>query len=105
MRKRLPLRSTLMDQAPGLKKMLPQKIQKMGVGTLTRLPPVNLHLTNGSVIHLPLQSRPFQRQGNKENTDSLLLHARGLAVASFSRHWVVKADEFLAAAEEVKKAC
>ena len=51
-RKRFPLGSTPMNHAPGLKKMFSHKIQKMGVGTLTRLPPVDLRLTNGGVVHL-----------------------------------------------------
>ena len=54
MRKRFPLGSTPMDHILGLKKMFSHKIQKMGVGTLTRLPPVDLRLANGSIIHLPL---------------------------------------------------
>ena len=54
MRKRLPIETPLMDHIPGLKKMLLHKIQKMGVGTLTRLPPLDLHLAPGSVAHLPL---------------------------------------------------
>jgi hypothetical protein len=101
MGKRLPRSPTPMDNAMWLNKMLSHQIQKMGVSRLTRFPPVDLHLANGSVVHLPLCSRPLQRHKN----NSFLLHARGLAVASFSRHWVVKVDEFLAAAEEVKKAC
>ena len=102
MRKRFPRRSTPMDNATGLKKMLPHQIQKMGVGTLTRLPPMDLCLANGSVVHLPLRSRPLRRHEN----DSLLLHAPGLVVASFSRHLEARGDEFfLAAAEEVKEAC
>ena len=57
MRKRLPIGTPPIDQVLGLKKMLLRKIQKMGVGTLTRLPPVDLRLANGSVVHLPLRSR------------------------------------------------
>ena len=53
-RKRFPLGSTPMNHAPGLKKMFSHKIQKMGVGTLTRLPPVDLRLANGSIAPLPL---------------------------------------------------
>ena len=100
MRKRFPHRSTPMDHAAGLKKMLPHQIQKMGVGTLTRLPFLELRLISGSVARLPLRSRPLRRHEN----DSLLLHARGLAVASFSRHSQTRADE-LAAAEKAKKMC
>ena len=61
MRKRLPIRTPLMDHAPGLKKVTLYQIQKMEVGTLTRLPPVDLRLTNGSVVHLPLRSRSLRR--------------------------------------------
>ena len=41
MGKRFPRRPTPMDNAAGLKKMLSHQIQKMGVGTLTRFPPVD----------------------------------------------------------------
>ena len=64
MRKRFPRRSTLMDHAAGLKKMLSHQIQKMGVGTLTRLPPVDLRLANCSIVHLPLRNRPLRRHEN-----------------------------------------
>ena len=89
-RKRFLLGSTPIDHAPGLKKIFSHKIQKMRVGTLTRLPPVDLRLANGSVVHLPLRSRSLRRHKNH----SLLLHARGLAMASFSRHSEAKLDEF-----------
>ena len=52
MGKRFPRRSTPTDHAAGLKKMLSHQIQKMGVGTLTRLPPVDLRLANGGIVHL-----------------------------------------------------
>ena len=58
MGKRFPRRSTPMDHVAGLKKMLFHKIQKMGVGTLTRFPPVDLLLTNGSPVH---SSVPLER--------------------------------------------
>jgi hypothetical protein len=90
MRKTLPHRSAPMDQFPRLKKMALDQIQEMGVGALTRLPPVDLRLANGSVVHLPLCSRSLRRHKN----DSLLLHARGLVVASFSRHLEARVDEF-----------
>ena len=44
--KRFPRRSTPMDHAAGLKKMLSHQIQKIGVGTLTRLPSVDLRFEN-----------------------------------------------------------
>ena len=90
MGKRFPRRPTPMDNAAGLKKMHSHQIQKMGVGTLTRFPPVDLCLDNGSVVHLPLRSRSLRHREN----DSLLLHARGLAVASFLWHLEARVDEF-----------
>jgi len=66
MRKRFPLGSTPIDHAPGLEKVFPHKIQKMGVGRPTRLPPVDLCLANGSVVHLPLRSRSLRRHNNIE---------------------------------------
>ena len=65
-RKRLPIGTPPIDQVLGLKKMLLRKIQKMGVGTLTRLPPVDLRLANGSIIHLPLRSGFLRRHWNRE---------------------------------------
>jgi len=59
--KRLPHGSTPMDHLPRLKKKTLNKIQKMGVGALTRLPPLDLRLTNGSIIHPPLRSRSLRR--------------------------------------------
>ena len=53
-RKRFPLRSTPMNHAPELNKMFSHKIQKMGVDTLTRLPPMDLRLANSSIVHLSL---------------------------------------------------
>ena len=64
MRKRFPLGPTPMDHTPGLKKMFSHKVQKMGVGTLTRLPPVDLRLANCSIVHLPLRNRPLRRHEN-----------------------------------------
>ena len=90
MRKRFTHRSVPMDHFSGLKKMALDQIQEMGVGALTRLPPVDLRLANGSFIHLPLCSRSLWCHKD----DSLLLHARGLAVASFSRHLEVRVDKF-----------
>ena len=65
-RKRLPIGTPPIDQVLGLKKMLLRKIQKMGVGTLTRLPPLNLRLAHGSVAHLPFRSRFLRRHENRE---------------------------------------
>jgi hypothetical protein len=94
-RKRLPIRTPPMDRVLGLKKVTIHQIQKMGVGTLTRLPPVDLRLANGSLVHLPLRSRSLRRHQN----ESLLLHARGLAVASFLWHLRARADEFCGGGE------
>ena len=59
MRKRLPHGSMPMDHISRLKKMTLNKIQKMRVGALTRLPPLDLRLTNGSFVHLPLEADLF----------------------------------------------
>jgi len=90
MRKRFTLRPTPMDHALGLKKVFSYKIQKMGVGTLTRLPPMDLHLASGGIVHIPLRSRSLWHHLSKSPS----LHARGLAVASFSQHSKARADEF-----------
>ena len=90
MRKKLLHRSAPMDHFPGLKKMALDQIQKMGLGALTRFPSMDLRFAISSVVHLPLYNRSLRRHQN----DSLLLHARGLAVASFSRHLEAKVDEF-----------
>ena len=90
MRKSFPHRSTPMDHFLGLKKMAPDQIQKMGIGALTRFPPMDLSLTNDSIVHLPLRNGSLRPHKN----DSSLLHAWGLAVARFSRHLEAKKDEF-----------
>jgi hypothetical protein len=61
MGKRHPIGTPPMDHVPRLKKMFLHKIQKMGVGTLTRFPPFDLRLAPGSVAHLPLRSRFLRR--------------------------------------------
>jgi len=66
MRKKFPIGTPPVDHDPGLKKMLLHKIQKMGVGTLTRLPPLDLHLASGSVASLRLRSRSLRRHRNRE---------------------------------------
>ena len=95
MRKRLPHGSTPMDQFPRLKKMTLNQIQKVGVGALTRLLPMDLRLTNSSLVHLSLRSRSLRYHWNK----SLSPHAWGLAVASFSRHSRARVDEFCGGGE------
>ena len=61
MRKRLPHGSTPMDHSPRLKKMTLNQIQKVEVSALTRFPPMDLRLTNSSLVHLPLQGRSLRR--------------------------------------------
>ena len=68
MRKRLPLGSTLMDHAPSLKKITLYQVQQIRVGTLTRLPPMDLCLVSGGVACLPPSSRSLGSHGNKEKT-------------------------------------
>jgi hypothetical protein len=82
-----------MDNVLGLEKMTVYKIQKMGVGTLIRLP---------SPVASP--AFPFTAYLFGAMRTILLLHARGLVVASFSRHSETRTDAF-AAAEKVKEAC
>ena len=64
MRKKLSIRTPPMDHALGLKKVTLYQIQKVGVGILTRLPPMDLRLTNNSLVHLPLRSRSLRRHWN-----------------------------------------
>jgi len=61
MRKRHHHGSTPMDHFPRLKKMTLNQIQKVGVGALTRFPPMNLRITNSSLVHLPLRGRSLRR--------------------------------------------
>ena len=62
MRKGLPIRS------PGLKKMLIYKTEKMGVSTLTRLPPMGFHIVSASLTRLPPSSRSLGSHRNEEKT-------------------------------------
>ena len=66
MRKRLPIRTPPMDHVLGLKKVTLYHIQKMGVGTLTRLPLLDLRPIPGSAARLPLRSGFLRRHGNRE---------------------------------------
>ena len=100
-RKGLPIRSPPMDHVSGLKKVLIYKTEQMGVGTLTRLPPMGFRIISGSFARLPPPSKSFWRHGNEEEDDSFLLHAWGLAVASFSWHLEARAEE-LNVAEQIK---
>jgi hypothetical protein len=74
-RKRLPIRTPPMDHVSGLKKMLLYKIQQMGVGTLTRLPPMNLRLISGSVAPLSLTADFFGAMGTRKRGFSLALRS------------------------------
>ena len=66
MRKRLPIRMSPMDHAPRLKKVTLYLVQKMGVGTLTRLPLLDLRPVLGSAARLCFRSGFLRRHGNRE---------------------------------------
>ena len=66
MGKRFPHRSTPMDHASRLKKMTLHQIQKMGVGTLTRLPLLDLRPVPCNTASLPFRNRFLRRHGNRE---------------------------------------
>ena len=53
-RTRLPHGSTPMDHIPRLKKMTLHQIQKIRVGTLTRLPSMGLFFITSAFAHPPL---------------------------------------------------
>ena len=93
MRKGFTIRSPPMDNVSGLKKMLFYKTKQMKIGTLTR------HLRQLRPPSPSQQSSWAPWEGGED--DPLLLHAWGLAVASFSRHSEARADE-LKAAEQIK---
>ena len=88
-----------MDNVPGLEKMTVYKIQKMGVGTLIRLPSLDFPPSPAASPAFPFAAYLFGAMRT-----ILLHHARGLAVASFSRQSETRTDAF-AAAEKVKEAC
>ena len=66
MRKRLPIRSPPMDHVSGLKKILLYKTKQMGIGTLTRSPPMGFRAISDSFARLPPPSRLLGSRGNKE---------------------------------------
>ena len=95
MRNRLLFGSTPMDHAPRLKKMTLHQIQKMRVGALTRLPPLNICFISSGLARLPPSSKSLRSHKIEKIMILLLHHARGLAVASFSRYSEARANEFL----------
>ena len=58
-RKILPHGSTPMDHVPRLKKMTLNKIQKMGVGALTRLQPLDLPSPTAASSTFPFEADLF----------------------------------------------
>ena len=66
MSKRLPIRTPLMDHVLGLKKVTLYQIQKVGVGTLTRLPLLDLRPVPGNTASLPFRSEFLRHHGNRE---------------------------------------
>jgi len=76
-RKGLPIISPPMDRVSGLKKVLLYKTKQMGVGTLTRLPPLDLRLVSGSIAGLPPSSRSLRSHGNEEKTNRSRFTLRG----------------------------
>ena len=66
--KRLPIQTPPMDHVLGLKKITLYLIQHMGVGTLTRLPPLDLRLVSGSIAGVPPSSRSLWSHENVEKT-------------------------------------
>ena len=60
MRKRFPIRHVL-----GLKNMILHKTEQMGVGTLTRLPPMGFRIISASLARLPPSSRSLGSHGNR----------------------------------------
>ena len=67
-RKRLSLRSPPMNLIPGLKKMLLYKTEQVGIGTLTRSPPMGFRAIRDSFTRLPTPSRFLGSHRNKEKT-------------------------------------
>jgi len=90
-----------MDNVPGLKETLLYQAKQVGIGALTRFPPVNLRFISSGFAHLPPSSRSLGSHGNEEKMILSCFRLGGLAVASFSRHSEAREDE-LAAAEQAK---
>jgi hypothetical protein len=55
-----------MDLLPRLKKILIYKTRKMGVGTLTRLPPMGFRIISASLARLPPSSRSLGSHGSEK---------------------------------------
>ena len=64
--KRLPIRTPPMDHVLGLKKVTLYQIQKVEVGTLTRLLLLDLRPVPDSAASLPFCSGFLRRHGNRE---------------------------------------
>ena len=69
-RKRLSLRSPPMDLLPELKKILIYKIGKVGICTLTPLPPMGFRTVSASLARLPPSSRSLGSHGKHESCRS-----------------------------------
>jgi len=65
MRKRLSLGSPPMDLLPGLKKMLLYKIEQVGIGTLTRLPPMDHRFISPTSPAFPLPTDLLGAMGTR----------------------------------------
>ena len=66
MRKKLSIRTPPMDHVLGLKKVTLYQIQKVEVGTLIRLPLLDLRPVPDSAASLPFRSGFLRRHGNRE---------------------------------------
>ena len=79
-----------MDNAAGLKKMLSHQIQKMGMVHLLDFHPWTSASPTTASSTFPFAADLFGAM----RMISFLLYARGLAVASFSRHLEARVDKF-----------
>ena len=66
LRKRLPIKYPPMDLVSGLKKMLLYKTEQVGIGVLTRLPPMDFRFTSDGFARLPLHGRFLRCHGKME---------------------------------------
>ena len=65
-RRRLPIGSPPMNQAPGLKKMLFYKTEQIETGTLTRFPLMGFRAISARLARLPPSDRSLGSHGNEE---------------------------------------